>query len=303
MESVFTPTETERSAIFDAVGEDEGLTPSTPALEGKQSEQHVSGSIQERPLPNSQGPATLESVSVSDELQFLRRRIDELEKQATGGPRDSHTKRPTAPDIDQKLSPAQIEYQRMLACLYGHRKEFETTSGPGEWHLLRRRKKFARWLPGNSIIQENDYERPDPFDPTHDCNNAQPSPSALDDFDFAIDFGDRRDSLRKHFEWELDRLYLAEEMHRRQARRREEEALRKAQAQESNAGDTAKTEGASSDQIEESETQAARENEPGPTVAQPKLTRSQWHAFKRFVIADQVKCQIDVLLRGADRAG
>ncbi|KAK4206300.1 hypothetical protein QBC37DRAFT_381233 [Rhypophila decipiens] len=52
-----------------------------------------------------------------------------------------------------------------------------------------------------------------------------PIPTKRDEYDYAIDFGDRRERLRKSFEWEMDRLYLAEETARRRyARAKEAEA-------------------------------------------------------------------------------
>ncbi|KAL2855278.1 hypothetical protein BJX68DRAFT_253847 [Aspergillus pseudodeflectus] len=218
------------------------------------------------------------------------------------GGEDSQTERPSAPASDEpspKLSAEQIEYQRMLACLYGHRKEFETAGGPGFWNMYRRRHG---WLPVQprdgpwdftyNLVHMDSYKRPDPFDPTHECNTHQFDPNTPNDFDLAIDYGERRESVRKHFEWELDRLYLMEELYRRQQRRKMEEAEAK-RAQED---ETCDAMNAPSGMNDGSGTQTEGENEAGPMVAEPILTKLQWHAFKHSAVVDRVDCQIEVLI-------
>jgi hypothetical protein len=61
------------------------------------------------------------------------------------------------------------------------------------------------------------YERPDPFDPLHlrSVDTLAHTAGELDSFDHRIGFGSRRERLRQNFEWELDRLYPAEETDRR----------------------------------------------------------------------------------------
>ncbi|KAL3488082.1 hypothetical protein BJX62DRAFT_253566 [Aspergillus germanicus] len=280
MEPVPTPAGSERTDIFDApVGEP---TPPTSAMEAPQT--------------------TENEGALFDELQFLKRRIDELQKKTARGGEDPPTERPTAPgseDPSPRLSAEQIEYQRKLSCLYGHRKDFETAGGPADWNMYRTRH---RWLPTQprdgpwDYIYDMDYmdgyKRPDPFDPTHECNTHQFNPNTPNDFDLAIDYGERRASVRKHFEWELDRLYLMEEMYRRQQRRKMDEAeAKKAQEDEARVAMNAP-----SAMNNGSGTQADGEDKAGPTVAEPILTKLQWHAFKHSAAVDRVDCQIEVLI-------
>ncbi|KAL3451097.1 hypothetical protein BJX65DRAFT_234631 [Aspergillus insuetus] len=297
MEPVFTPAESERTDIFDApIGEP---TPPTPDMEAPQTEENEGSRLQKGTSSNNpQGSVSLGNLSVSDELQFLKRRIDELQKQTARGRDDPQIERPTAPASDDpspKLSDEQIEYQRMLACLYGHRKDFETAGGPMNWHMYRSRN---RWLPTQprdgpwdwiyNMSYHRDYDRPDPFDATHECNTDQFPTKKPNDFDLAIDYGERRESVRKHFEWELDRLYLKEELDRRQRRRQQDKEEADLQAQEALNVPSAMNDGPG--------IEADGENEARPKVAEPVLTKLQWHAFKHPVIADRVDCQIEVLI-------
>ncbi len=101
--------------------------------------------------------------------------------------------------------------------------------GPGKWSKNYagsiRFMEFAHqewFLEFRECKTENQYQRPDPFDPSHNCGAGQAG--VKDDYDFEIDFGGRRDRIRKYYEWELDRLFLAEE-----ADKRRREQLKKAE--------------------------------------------------------------------------
>lgn len=143
------------------------------------------------------------------------------------------------------------EHQRMIDFMYKNRKEWETTTGgkaPQSWttgvdQMYRRHKiHFTPWnqtenawatmLKGKlqqDIIYrgpEDRYTRPSPFDP-----KFQGNPTYLDgddttvayagrDFDRVIDYGSRRERLRQNFEWELDRLFLEEDIQTQRQRKR-----------------------------------------------------------------------------------
>lgn len=87
-------------------------------------------------------------------------------------------------------------------------------------------KDSITWKP------EDRYIRPNPFDPKHDLTyfDGDETTFAGREFDRVIDYGSRRERLRQNFEWELDRVYLEEEI---QIRRRKECERDKQQADSS----------------------------------------------------------------------
>ncbi|OMP88708.1 ATPase family AAA domain-containing protein 3B [Diplodia seriata] len=160
----------------------------------------------------SQEPAD-SSPDISEEIQAVKMKILELEQSAR--------KLPVSRDSEAQLLDVTEQHRRMEACLYKHRKEWETTIGPGYWSLQPDVMKTTRTLtpygPWNRhwrIESKNDYVRPNPFDPSHQCavDPDDIEASVIDGFDRTIDYGARRDRARKAFEWEMDRLYLAEEI-------------------------------------------------------------------------------------------
>lgn len=120
------------------------------------------------------------------------------------------------------------KFQRMEACLYKHRKEWEQKAGPGKWRMRyypegEKRMQYriigdeARWMTAHMNIRgEREYSRPDIFDPASlrdiDANDYLDGHDAKDAYDTTINWGNRRDRLRKNFEWELDRMFLLEEL-------------------------------------------------------------------------------------------
>ncbi|KAJ0414355.1 hypothetical protein BJY00DRAFT_318918 [Aspergillus carlsbadensis] len=301
MEPVPTPAETDIPEIFDPRNEEQLGTPPTPPLQAQESEKDEDKPDLKGPEPESHEPPTMSTISVSDELSFLRKRIDELEEQTLNNENDRHAELPIDGDGDTrpKLSPDEMEFKRMLACLYEHRKEYEDRGGPGFWDLQLTRNRFVRrqrrdgpWDYTYRLNSDRAYLRPDPFDPSHECNSHEASPQVSHAFDSTIDYGDRRERLRKHFEWELDRLYLAEEIDKRRLEREEEEEQKKAklQSQERKADAGA----GPSDTKDDSGPGEAEGGEP--VVIEPILTRLQWHAFKRGGPGLETECQIDVLV-------
>ncbi|KAK7417429.1 hypothetical protein QQX98_004548 [Neonectria punicea] len=121
------------------------------------------------------------------------------------------------------------------------------------------------WTSNWAIEYKQPYQPPDPFHPIHkDCgtNHTDQSDGEPDDYDRTIDFGSRRNRIRKTFEWEMDRLYLAEETEKRKrdARKRE------------------------------TEKNVSGDENPKENIivkhAKPTLNRTNWASFRRFAMAD-----------------
>ncbi|KAF4541302.1 AAA family ATPase [Lasiodiplodia theobromae] len=208
-------------------------------------------------------------LDIGDEIQALKAKILELEHHAKATP-DVPTQESSNPQLMTEME----QYKRMEACLYRHRKEWERAGGPQEWHM--------RWLQSNGyhikpdgysrvidgpwryhwpINSSRDYNRPDPFDSTHVCADGQydTEPPHFDDFDHTIDYGSRRERLRKNFEWEMDRLYLVEEMERRKMEKSQEKHIPQDEKPKKD--------------------EQPREQEPKPPAIE--LNRFEWFNFKR----------------------
>lgn len=195
---------------------------------------------------------------------------------------------------------AQMEqYRRMEQCLYKHRKEWEAKGGPGSWCMFPEPREYGRcmpngpWTHGWTIDSDRRYQRPDPFDPSHNCisgTEANRASDSYDDFDHVVDYGDRRERLRKNFEWEMDRLFLAEETERRR---------RATQKQHRHGSSVTETEDA---QRRDHKPSLFADNPEAhcsgfTTFAKPKLNRLSWLSFKQpDVITEQDVCVIDVLI-------
>ncbi|PYH93980.1 hypothetical protein BO71DRAFT_326389 [Aspergillus ellipticus CBS 707.79] len=220
----------------------------------------------------------------AEELRFLKTRLVELEQQATGNsshPNVSH--RPGLEPGDSSALPAgaAADYRRMENYLYRHRKEWETTIGPGEWDMgllaprdkVEMPEKLGPWYYTWPIRSQREYERPDPFAPVHACGPTDRTPPTFDEFDRTIDYESRRLRLRKGFEWEMDRLYLMEEVENRRQARAKEEAERLARDAE------AQVSAQKQPQVD-IPTQSS-EPEP-PTEPELRLNRVDWWVFRRL---------------------
>jgi len=163
------------------------------------------------------------------------------------------------------------QYRTMEQFLYKNRKKWEMeTGGPEMWGMQQVRSAGNRkgrtlgdgpwnyrWTP----YSFPHYNRPNPFDLAHQGIDVPGDASEMDEFDIAIDFGAARDRIRKNFEWEMDRIFLAEEMgirRRTKAEGKKSEELKKA---------------------EEEEKAKADEQSARPTCAQLRLNRVDWFAF------------------------
>jgi len=236
-----------------------------------------------------QKPAAHGVTGFIGEIEALKIKILELERQAkvdpAGPEREASRPQPMA-DLEQ--------YRLMEACLYRHRKEWESKPRPRSWDFfdldVRSYIQSTQSGPWNYqwiMRGERQYQRPDPFDPSHNCANDQDEAdaNAYDDYDHAIDYGGRRERLRKNFEWEMDRLFLAEEMDRRKRTKiKEAEEQRR---RDPHAAETNKPEG--DDKL--------KEKAPLPTFAEPKLNRLDWLLFKRLAaVEEKDACVVDILI-------
>ncbi|KAL6879292.1 hypothetical protein J3F83DRAFT_296391 [Trichoderma novae-zelandiae] len=216
----------------------------------------------------------------ADDIENLKKMIQQLEERQKGAaPADVGRE----PEPAKRRAPRE-EYKRMEDCLYKHRKEWEIEEGPRDWNLWSANdyypdgRKYCRW----NLFQTVDYPRPDPFDPAHDCGGtrADADPDAYEAFDREIDWGHRRERLRKNFEWELDRLFLAEEAEKR--RRANERQPEDAPA-------------ANQDQGAEGALDLVKTSPSTYTV--PKQNRVRWPVFKTLHATDEEKSHVlDVLI-------
>ncbi|KAK4075682.1 hypothetical protein Trihar35433_2242 [Trichoderma harzianum] len=222
-------------------------------------------------------PAAQGVARFVDDIETLKKKILELEQQA---------KAASSTNLEQENPPSEREiereqYKRMEDCLYKHRKEWEVNVGPGGWNLwsfndyFRNGRSDRRWELSNDEV----YQRPNPFNPSHSCVdlkdtvNADAKADAYEEFDREIDYGHRRERLRKNFEWDMDRLYLAEES---QKRKKHQVPL---------------------DDEPEDALKAEPDKETERVFAAPKLTRVSWAAFKAMEsMFEEESCAIDVLI-------
>lgn len=198
---------------------------STPPTTGSAMEKDDATDGASQPDPTTRDnhkPLARGPFDLGDEIQILKTKILELEKHTEPKP-NAPTQEASRPQLMTEIE----QYKRMEACLYRHRKEWEQAGGRDRWSMgilvdsdyipVGRGDQHGPWNYHWNIESTRHYNRPNPFDPSHVCADDQSDtePPHFDDFDHAIDYGARRERLRKTFEWEMDRLYLVEEMERR----------------------------------------------------------------------------------------
>ncbi|CAG8919072.1 unnamed protein product [Penicillium salamii] len=175
-----------------------------------------------------------------------------------------------------------MEHRRMEKCLYKHRKDWEG-SGQTDWIMMRdytldngpRENKYLPFYGDYYLEHQKPYKRPDPFDAAHQCGDDKSEPTGPDEYDQTIDWDSRRQRLRKGFEWEMDRLYLIEEIGIRQ---RDEKERQKNQ--------------------EKADAEAARRSKEAenPTVFEPQIKRMDWYGFRRIPSLKVKPSTIDILM-------
>ncbi|PTB69277.1 hypothetical protein BBK36DRAFT_1186644 [Trichoderma citrinoviride] len=220
-----------------------------------------------------------EIAGFTNDIANLKKMIQQLEERQKGAaPVDAEQEGESA-----KRRAYLEEYKRMEGCLYKHRKEWEIQSPPTYWKFWAScdYNKDGRNYRNSYLDMPYEYKRPDPFDPTHDCGETKvdANTGAHEDFDYEIDYGHRRERLRKNFEWDLDRLYLAEEADRR---RREKERP---------------PEPIPPEEEEEEEERLDSSSVSPSTYVIPKQNRVRWPVFKTLhSVAEEKSHVLDVLI-------
>lgn len=272
------PEKTVGSGAFDPIPADGKPSSSTTA------ENDAGG-----PSAKDVDPDENDIAEISDAIQALELKVLELKKQVKAG----QTNR-SRPNILSELE----KNRRIEATFYKHRKDWERKRGPGTWYLsdddVREYWSPLGWgdetswrIPWTLIQRACPAPAPDPFDSPQDYPVSQGGSDADDDgeFDRIIDYGDRRDRLRKNFEWEIDRLYMEEEMERRK-RQRQEERLHPGDTEEeqrSQKGDDPKDQLSTSPNLFD--------------FVKPKSQRLDWSSFKPVPRTEESQaCVLDILV-------
>lgn len=255
------------------LGEENNASQPTPKLAGV--------------APEGGNDAVPSGSGIVEELRALKAKILELETLA---------QKESTNITESQHSPQQIEemrqYQRMTKCLYSHRKEWEATIQADDCGIEElpsslwdegRHSMYGPWrFEWRPSYRRNEYKRPDSFNPSHKCpeaTQADRTDDTMDEHDHVVDYGVRRNRLRKVYEWELDRLWLSEETEIRR-RKRLEEAEKQA-SKRRNAG------GSSGDSAMNAD------------AANQHAVRSvDLHAFKQLGNAPQEMnfCAVDILI-------
>ncbi|KAJ6024755.1 hypothetical protein N7540_005552 [Penicillium herquei] len=298
-ESVDVTPETEQSVIFDSSPQPGDLTPPTPIAMDKAA---------------STGGKPSGKIPVLDEINFLKMRIEEL---AAGVQSAAEQIRLPMPGSESNVDPPPpgssewAKYQKSINAIYQRRKGWENTEGPGWWDMYRSRNRFVRrqredgpWDWSYSISAHNDYSRrfpPEVFSGTADIPLEGAPP---DDYDRVIDYGHRRERLRKSFEWEMDRLYLVEEIEIRRREKEEEqrkekekaELLSKVRKEEEIKGGEETEDGDGSCAEVKVSSETVETEEIKQLVPEPELRRLEWYAFSRIPVGVMECCNIHVLI-------
>jgi hypothetical protein len=297
------------------------------------------GGKQQLAVSSDQHEVPETATGVIDEIQILKAKVLEPERRSIADRRRTsddyeEIKEDIEPDPNPQLVAEMQEYRRREAFLYRHRKEWERQGVPGDWRLTVDESDYldaARHGPWNYQWKlryrgRTPYNAPDPF--SHACsreqrglininNNGNNVKSALnteerDEYDYTIDYGDRRERLRKSFEWEMDRLYLAEETNRRrlakakeaEEQRQREQDIAEAEVKQSK-GDISKVAAKKTTELGTSTVaeDKALDADENPKLVEPFYAELEWHAFKRLALTpigsyvkDGKVCIIDVLV-------
>lgn len=218
---------------------------------------------------------TVVSVPI-ETIEALHKKLSELKPQANLSSEPAKNVEDKF-HLPPKMAVDQEKRRRMEGFLFKHRKKWERDVGPGEWYANAGffgpndsdREPYRHWV----LHTTEGYRRPDPFRSSQleDCTDGQYGlgDDAIEDFDHVIDYGNRRERLRKNFEWELDRLWLDEELDRR--RREEIEKQKNLEA----AGEEEK-------KMTEDENIGEAAPPTLPDGAMLKLNRVEWGEFIRL---------------------
>jgi hypothetical protein len=259
-------TETDRSNTFDAVETDIASTFLAPGQDDGNDSSSGDVTMTGAPVGGAVKSAAKSIVEFADEIETLKKKINDLERDVKVDSSENIAQERVADSQGADFE----EYKRMEECLYRHRKEWEMKGGPETWRLYTdntlgdRTARDRYW----SFISTPMYSRPNPFNLSHNCasNKDNSGVNAYEDYDHDIDFGNRRERLRRNFEWDLDRLFLAEEIDKRR-------------------------------RFESKEGKNAPDNEENGTFSEPKLNRIHWPAFKQLrMVKEEEACALDILI-------
>jgi hypothetical protein len=292
MASCDSSSPTDGAETVDSTPGDASLSLLTSSQDSEEGRRTKAADVSDIPSGDSQKPAARGVGGFADEIQAMKMKLNELERQAQDNPvivkeEASH------PQLIDDLE----EYRRMEACLKNHRKEWERESEGTDWgifdvHPRRYMESWGRGRPGEPAWNLNWYVRRPKYKPPSLIELSRKAAEGYDEvdadtydeFDAIIDYGSRRDRLRKNFEWEMDRIYLAEEMDRRRKEKIEEA---KAEAKSHSAGDKPLR---GNGQPEDAALLP-------PKFAQAQLNRVDWSGFRRLAnVEEKDAFVVDILV-------
>lgn len=263
----------------------------------------------------------MEPLIWTKELEALKEKLLELEKRAH--PESNNLSGQSSHDQENDPATPEMadEYRRALENLYTLRKHWETTQGPGFWrgsydigggrrrHIFQGHEDEGPILPEsrrdlysrNLIISDKQFERPSlsKMLDDHVLEFSQRSNGLEQRFDTTIAYGKRRERLRQNFEWDLDRLYMEEEMQQMRMNEEEEARIVKDREKIDEEGKPGKDSQASepdkSQDIEFLRLGTAKTAEPEPTV---ELRYVDWYSYGDWFRARRVGeiATVEVLL-------
>ena len=302
------------SDTFGSTPSQETETPPTPSQDQYQDKNdngngNGGSNKLESPLAGeSRKSADRATDSIAAQLEALKRKINALEQQGQGGSvtrdADEAAHDRTNPRSEHPNLSSEVEqYRRMEKVLYKHRKDWEMDGKHHRFDMDTLRVRGTRNSDRGHVVWGSkgtsigigpwsyswdehsypSYDRPNLFDGSHqDIDAPDDDARDNDEFDITIDFGAARDRIRRNFEWDMDRMFLKEEM---DSRRREKIMLKKAQEED-------RLEGKGEEIV--GETTAKTREEP---TAQLRLNPVDWSVFKRLSqLEEEDFCVIDILI-------
>jgi hypothetical protein len=293
MASCDSSSPTDGAETVDSTPGDASLSLLTSSQDSEEGRRTKAVDVSDIPSGDSQKPAACGVGGFADEIQAMKMKLNELERQA----QDNQVAVEEGASRPQLIDDLE-EYRRMEACLKNHRKEWERESEGAHWGINdmwpRRYMRYGgERCPGNGdwslnwkYMPRHKGKLPSLLELSREAAEGYDEGDAdtYDEFDAIIDYGSRRDRLRKNFEWEMDRIYLAEEMdHRRKAKI--EEA--KAEGKSHSAGD--KPLGGNG--------QPEDAAPPPPKFAQAQLNQIDWSGFRRLAnVEEKDAFVVDILV-------
>ncbi|KUI64420.1 hypothetical protein VM1G_11209 [Cytospora mali] len=263
MEPGTTNQDNEVCDMFNSVPDQE-----TSFLQGSCKNNNLNGTTNLGSSPDSagEGQSSADQIDnkfcLTSEIEALKMRIFELENQAKRG--SAFFRGDPAPTSN---SGPETTRTTLMGYRNGRENMAATYHGP------------LNYTQQEVTEPKFEHMHQNPYDPSHKCIKVPGGASDQDGYDHAIDYGAARDRLRKNFEGDMDRLFLAEEM---EVRRRKANTSKHMFSQKEKT--TIKVKGESKD----SKHRAS---------AKVQLNRQHWFTFKQLSHLDESdSCLIDILL-------